>query len=50
MICKKCGKEKIFHGFFRRLITRGKNKGVSEVIEFYSCACSDDKRNPLCQK
>ena len=39
MICKKCGKEKIYRGFERRLILRGKDKGKYIVIEKYSCEC-----------
>ena len=43
MKCKKCGGEKQFHGFERKLILRGKDKGLYKVTEFYSCTC--DKEN-----
>lgn len=39
MICPKCKKQKTYHGFERRLITRGKNKGVYILTEYYSCEC-----------
>jgi hypothetical protein len=37
MKCKKCGEYLIFSGFDRKLITRGKNKGKYDVVEYYSC-------------
>ena len=40
VVCSKCGKEKVWHGFERRLITRGKNKGMYISIEYYSCECA----------
>ena len=39
MICSKCKKQKQYHGFERRLITRGKNKGTYILTEYYSCDC-----------
>lgn len=44
MICEKCGQEKVFHGFNRRLITKGKDKGKYWVTRFYSCGCPPHKK------
>jgi hypothetical protein len=43
MKCDICGCEKQYHGFERKLILRGKDKGLYKVTEFYSCVC--DKEN-----
>lgn len=39
MLCPKCKKQKQYHGFERRLITSGKNKGTYVLKEYYSCEC-----------
>jgi len=39
MTCKKCGREMDWCGVSRKLITRGREKGHSRIIDFYTCVC-----------
>jgi hypothetical protein len=44
MKCEKCGAEMIDHGFDRRLIRRGKDKGKSIVTTYFSCPVCNPRK------